>query len=181
RTGLDVGALNGLIVSRAAAPATVKAPVANRALAVAPAAGSLVAIPAAGSPASRSAPFLAYAWTGGAATLDGAALPQHANVIEGALSNVRYTLTVTDMLTGAIRAYVNPQRNLASVADTSAFLGTGDAPPVPPVAAPPPPPGPCAVTPADLCLGSRFRVDVSWRTSAGSGAGTAVPLTGDTG
>ena len=113
--------------------------------------------------------------------LDGRAVNGRFWVFYGALSNVRYTLTVTDTLTGAIRAYVNPQRNLASVADTSAFLGTGDAPPVPPVAAPPPPPGPCAVTPADLCLGSRFRVDVSWRTSAGSGAGTAVPLTGDTG
>ncbi len=276
RTGLDVGALNGLVVNRAAAPATVKAPVANRALAAAPAAGSLVAVPAAGSPASRSAPFLAYAWSGGAAALDGTALPLHGGVIEGAapgghalvvdgvtvgaatlaapqctsdpvlclandrfhvqvqwelatgergeghpialsgdtgtfwffdpanvelivkvldgravngrfwvfygaLSNVRYTLTVTDAVTGAVNAYVNPQNNLASVADTSAFLGSGDAPPVPPVTAPAQAPGPCAVTPADLCLGGRFRVDVSWRTSAGSGTGTAVPLTGDTG
>lgn len=277
RNGFNVGGLNALVVSRNGGPTTVKAPVANRALAAAPVAGSLRAIPAAGSPSSRSTPFLAYAWSGGAATLDGAPLPQHGGLIEGAapgshalvvdgvtvaaaaveaprctsdpvlclasdrfhvqvqwelptgergeghpvalsgdtgtfwffdpanlelivkvldgravngrfwvfygaLSDVHYTLTVTDSVTGAVRAYVNPQGHLASVADTSAFLGTGDAPAVPPVTAPtPPPPGPCAAGPGDLCLGGRFRVDVSWRTSAGAGIGTAMPLTGDTG
>ncbi|HVT58213.1 MAG TPA: hypothetical protein VHR45_07420 [Thermoanaerobaculia bacterium] len=277
RSGFNVGGLNSLVVSRSGGPSTVKSTVANQALATAPVAGSLKAIPAAGSPSSRSAPFLAYAWTGGAATLNGAPLQRHDGLIEGAapgsyalvvdgvtvdsatieaprctsdstlclsndrfhvqaqwelstgergeghpialsgdtgyfwffgpanaelivkvldgrslnnrfwvfygaLSDVKYTLTVTDTVTGAVKAYVNPQGHMASVADTSAFLGRGDSPPVPPVVAPPPPPtGSCAARPGDLCLGSRFRVRVSWRTSTGTGIGAGVPLTGDTG
>jgi hypothetical protein len=39
----------------------------------------------------------------------------------GALSNVEYTVTVTDTATGAVRTYFNPQGQLASVADTTAF------------------------------------------------------------
>jgi ELWxxDGT repeat protein len=42
-------------------------------------------------------------------------------VFYGALSNVGYTLTVTDSLTGAVRTYQNPKGRLASVADTGAF------------------------------------------------------------
>jgi hypothetical protein len=38
-----------------------------------------------------------------------------------ALSDVEYTITVTDMTTGATKTYSNPQGRLASVADTSAF------------------------------------------------------------
>jgi len=278
RNGFDVAGLNALVVSRSGGPTTIKSTVANRALGAAPAAGSLKAMPATGSPSARSAPFLAYAWSGGSATLNGAPLPGHEGLIEGAapgsyalvvdgvtvgaasiaapqctsdpvlclasdrfhvqvewelpagergeghpvalsgdtgyfwffgpenvelvvkvidgrplngrfwvfygaLSNVRYTLTVTDTVTGAVNAYVNPQGQLASVADTSAFLGAGDAPPVPPVAPPAPPAaGACAQGPGNLCLGNRFRVGVSWRTSGGgAGTGTAVPLTGDTG
>jgi hypothetical protein len=277
RNGFSVAGLDSLVISRAGGPTTVKSALPNQALLAAPAAGSLKVIPPSGSPSARSAPFLAYAWSGNFAALNGAALPQHQGLIEnaapgsyslvvdgatvdtaaigapqctadpvlcvanyrfrvqvqwelptgergeghpvalsgdtgyfwffdpanvelivkildgrplngrfwvfyGALSNVRYTLTVTDTVTGAVNAYVNPQGQLASVADTSAFLGTGDAPPAPPVVPPPPPPpGPCARRPGDLCLGSRFRVDVAWRTSTASGSGTAVPLSGDTG
>jgi len=39
----------------------------------------------------------------------------------GALSNVEYTLTVTDTQTGAVRMYSNPSGRFASVADTGAF------------------------------------------------------------
>jgi hypothetical protein len=39
----------------------------------------------------------------------------------GALSNVEYTLTVTDTQTGIIRTYQNPSGRFASVGDTSAF------------------------------------------------------------
>lgn len=280
RGGLTVAALDGLVVPHAGAPATVKSPVGNVALAAPPAAGSLVAFPGVGSPGARSVPFLAYGWTGQFATLNGAPLPQHGGVIAGAaagsyqlavngapaasaelpavqctgapflclasdrfrvqvqwtlpsgesgdgqpvalsddtgyfwffdpaavelvvkmvdgralngcfwifygaLSNVSYTLTVTDTVTGAVNAYVNPPGQLASVADTTAFLGTGNAPPAPPVTGPPPPPPPpaaCGAGPTALCLEDRFRVTVSWRTTTGAtGSGSAVPLTVDTG
>jgi ELWxxDGT repeat protein len=53
--------------------------------------------------------------------LDGRGLNGHFWVFYGALSNVRYTLTVTDTLTGAVRIYNNPAGQFASVADTAAF------------------------------------------------------------
>jgi hypothetical protein len=42
-------------------------------------------------------------------------------VFYGALSDVEYTITVTDTLTGAIKRYTNPQGRLASIADVAAF------------------------------------------------------------
>ena len=39
----------------------------------------------------------------------------------GALSNVRYTLTVQDTSNGHVKTYTNPQGSLASVADTQAL------------------------------------------------------------
>lgn len=44
-------------------------------------------------------------------------------------------------------------------------------------------PGPCVASSTTLCLnGGRFRVTVAWATSSGAnGAGSAVPLTGDSG
>lgn len=42
-------------------------------------------------------------------------------VFVGALSNVEYTVVVTDMLTGKIRSYENPAGTLASFADTESF------------------------------------------------------------
>ena len=42
-------------------------------------------------------------------------------VFYGALSNIQYTITVTDTLTGAAKTYSNPQGQLASFADTAAF------------------------------------------------------------
>ncbi len=42
-------------------------------------------------------------------------------VFYGALSNVQYTITVTDTVTSAQKVYTNPNGALASVADTSAF------------------------------------------------------------
>src|SRR6266542_2859294 len=53
--------------------------------------------------------------------LDGRSVNGRFWVFYGALSNVEYTITVTDTLTGAVRTYFNPQGQLASVADTSAF------------------------------------------------------------
>jgi photosystem II stability/assembly factor-like uncharacterized protein len=42
-------------------------------------------------------------------------------VFYGALSDVAYTVTVTDTATGAVKRYENPSGHLASVADTDAF------------------------------------------------------------
>ena len=44
-------------------------------------------------------------------------------VFYGALSNVEYTITVTDTTTGTVKTYSNPSGTLASVADTAAFDG----------------------------------------------------------
>jgi ELWxxDGT repeat protein len=53
--------------------------------------------------------------------LDGRALNGHFWVFYGALSDVAYTLRLTDTMTGAVKIYKNPAGQLASVADTSAF------------------------------------------------------------
>jgi ELWxxDGT repeat protein len=53
--------------------------------------------------------------------LDGRAVNGKFWVFYGALSDVQYTLTVTDTLTGAVRTYVNPSGQFASVGDTGAF------------------------------------------------------------
>jgi len=53
--------------------------------------------------------------------LDGREDNGHFWVFFGALSNLEYTVTVTDTLTGAVRAYHNAPGELASVADTTAF------------------------------------------------------------
>ena len=53
--------------------------------------------------------------------LDGRAVNGHFWVFYGALSDVRYTITVTDTATGATKTYTNPPGQLASRADTEAF------------------------------------------------------------
>lgn len=53
--------------------------------------------------------------------LDGRGINGHFWVFYGALSDVRYTITVNDTTGGTYRTYQNPQGNMASVADTSAF------------------------------------------------------------
>ena len=53
--------------------------------------------------------------------LDGRPLTGKFWVFYGALSNVEYTLTVTDSLTGEVKEYRNPSGRFASVADTGAF------------------------------------------------------------
>jgi hypothetical protein len=53
--------------------------------------------------------------------LDARAVNGHFWVFYGALSNVEYTITVTDTETGAVKTYENPSGTLASHADTSAF------------------------------------------------------------
>ena len=53
--------------------------------------------------------------------LDARAFDGHFWVFFGALSDVGYTITVTDTATGSVREYENPPGRLASFADTSAF------------------------------------------------------------
>lgn len=53
--------------------------------------------------------------------LDGRAVNGKWWVFYGALSNVEYTIRVTDTQTGAVKTYTNPLNNQASVSDTSAF------------------------------------------------------------
>jgi hypothetical protein len=57
--------------------------------------------------------------------VDGRAFNNFFWVFYGALSDVEYTITVTDSATGRVRRYENPQGRLASVADVSAFPGSG--------------------------------------------------------
>jgi hypothetical protein len=56
-----------------------------------------------------------------AKVLDGRALGGKFWFFYGALSNVEYTLTVTDTQTGAVKTYKNPSGQFGSVADTAAF------------------------------------------------------------
>jgi hypothetical protein len=55
--------------------------------------------------------------------LDARSFNGHFWVFYGALSNVEYTLTLKDSVTGSIRIYHNPSGAFASVGDTAAFRG----------------------------------------------------------
>jgi hypothetical protein len=123
--------------------------------------------------------------------LDGRGLNGHHWVFYGALSNVEYTVTVTDTQTGDVKTYLNPSGRFASVGDTSAFP-TGGAPIAGTARTPTNhgdassasvPSGFCVPSSSRLCLqAGRFAVEAVWKDFAGnSGAGTAVPITSDTG
>jgi len=55
--------------------------------------------------------------------LDGTALNGHYWVFYGALSNVEYTITVTDTASGRVKTYVNQLGEFGSLGDTTAFPG----------------------------------------------------------
>jgi ELWxxDGT repeat protein len=121
--------------------------------------------------------------------LDGQAVNGHQWVFYGALSNVEYTLTVTDTQTGLTRRYFNPLGQFASVADTSGFGPQGAYSTVRPARPSSaarsfaPVSAVCQPTATRLCLqGGRFAVEAEWKDFAGkTGKGQAVSLTGDTG
>jgi len=125
--------------------------------------------------------------------LDGRGLNSHFWVFYGALSNVEYTLAVTDTQTGLTRHYFNPVGQFGSVGDTQGFgpLGayatTRSAAPSPRPGiteeAGPATPAGCQPGPTRLCLnGNRFAVEATWKDFSGhTGNGQAVSLTGDTG
>ncbi|MEE8524171.1 MAG: hypothetical protein V3T72_09595, partial [Thermoanaerobaculia bacterium] len=103
-------------------------------------------------------------------TLDGRGINDHFWLFYGALSDVEYDITVTDLDTGTERIYHNAAGNLCGQADTLAFPATGSEP-----AAPLLPDrvattgaagknGACVPDAGSLCLaGGRFRVEVDWR------------------
>ncbi|HEY2796421.1 MAG TPA: hypothetical protein VGK26_00905 [Thermoanaerobaculia bacterium] len=121
----------------------------------------------------------------------------------GALSNVEYTLTVTDTLTGSQKQYVNPSGQFASVGDTKAFdpsgISTTSVRVEGTMAAPASIPAvqrridlaqpatadftPCPDAPHGFNLGGcRFHIEVDWTDGRGrSGLGQPVQLTDDTG
>lgn len=127
--------------------------------------------------------------------LDGRSANGHWWVFSGSLSDVAYSLKVTDTTTGAVRTYDNPPGRLASFGDTAAFpepaalaAAAPDAParlglrprhaaiPVSDALAP------CVPGPEDLCLnGNRFEVAISFRDDDTAGAAKAVALTGKAG
>jgi hypothetical protein len=124
--------------------------------------------------------------------LDGRAINAKFWVYYGALSNVEYTLTVTDTATGAVKTYHNPAGTFASAGDTQALPGnsTGNSTASVKFASlPAHPTGILAVKAAcipgatALCLnGGRFKVEIAWKDFTGrTGAGQAAPLTSDTG
>jgi hypothetical protein len=68
--------------------------------------------------------------------VDGRAFNDYYWVFYGALTDVAYTITVTDAETGAVKRYTNPAGNQASASDVTAFSGTSNCtylvgPPIP--------------------------------------------------
>ncbi|MFL6235585.1 MAG: hypothetical protein ACJ76N_20785 [Thermoanaerobaculia bacterium] len=89
--------------------------------------------------------------------LDGRAVNRHFWVFYGALSDVAYTLAVTDLQTGAKEVFTNPQGRLASASDVTAF--NPEPPPAASRVATPAPGGPPSEAP--LRLGTEFQANVT--------------------
>ncbi|HEX4963931.1 MAG TPA: hypothetical protein VF173_24105 [Thermoanaerobaculia bacterium] len=125
--------------------------------------------------------------------LDGRSLNGNFWIYFGALSNVEYTLTITDTATGAVKTYHNPSGTFASTGDTNALPGNSASNAVsasparsqllPLPASTPKGKSACEAGPTALYLnGGRFRVEIAWKDFAGrTGTGQAAPLTDDTG
>ncbi|MDY7093304.1 MAG: hypothetical protein SX243_10080 [Acidobacteriota bacterium] len=137
--------------------------------------------------------------------LDGRPVNGHWWVFFGSLTNVEFTLTVTDTTTGLVQQYFNPLRNFASRGDTRAFddsslflagssdftaEATGATSPVESMMLIPAgaalaetaAEGGCAGDTTSLCLSDRFRLRVTWQDFQDrTGTGQAIPLTDDTG
>lgn len=136
--------------------------------------------------------------------LDGRPINGHWWVFYGALSNVEYTVTVTDTQTAAAATYFNPSGSFFSVADTRALgdgpsaalrsvrVGGDDLPGLTVTAGSASAANSvseitgkqsCASTSEALCLkGDRFLVEVEWEDFQGNtGTETAVQLTSDSG
>jgi hypothetical protein len=116
--------------------------------------------------------------------LDGRAVNGHFWVFFGGLSDVEYTITMTDTATGKEKTYHNPPGRLASQADTSAFADAGAAVAASPAAVPAAADTGCSTSGTALCLQSgRFAVEVTFTDprNAITGQAHAVDITADTG
>ena len=125
--------------------------------------------------------------------LDGRSINDHVWVFYGSLSNVDFTIDVTDTETGEHRRYHNPAGRFASIGDTLALSGSSLATRASSERAIVDTPGstlvgsaasgPCTASATGLCLNrGRFLVEVDWRDfDGGSGQGFTRPLTDDTG
>jgi hypothetical protein len=136
--------------------------------------------------------------------LDGTGINGYYWVFYGALSNVEYTITVIDSVSGSSVTYFNPSGAFASVGDSQAipsdgkvvhaykeYPGTEVGPEITidsdqvwaELLDSPSKQGGCSPSGTNLCLnGNRFRVEATWRDFQGNtGVAQAVPLTGDTG
>ena len=118
--------------------------------------------------------------------VDARAVNGHFWVEYGSLSNVDFTVTVTDVATGAVKAYHNPAGSFASLRDDEAFA---EAPAVQTGVSPGPPPSPqtaaahCTPSATVLCVLNRFAVQVSFidPDTGASKSAQAVAVTGSTG
>jgi ELWxxDGT repeat protein len=124
--------------------------------------------------------------------IDGGGFNGHEWIFYGALSNVEYSIDVTDTATGHARRYFNPAGRFASVGDIHAFPLSETSPvgnsarPVAPDLAPvqeTAPTGSCVPTETRFCiLEGRFAVEAVWRDFQGrTGTAQAGALTDDTG
>ena len=141
--------------------------------------------------------------------LDARGVNGHFWVFYGALSDVAYTITVTDTQTNVVQHYENPYHHLASFADTSAFAPETVGPEADRFEGPSAEEvailsetelsalygaltqtkasrgaAPCTAGSETLCLnGGRFEVTVDWSApgQGKSGQGMAHPVTDDTG
>ncbi|HSG40107.1 MAG TPA: hypothetical protein VLE27_10760, partial [Thermoanaerobaculia bacterium] len=115
--------------------------------------------------------------------LDGRGINNHFWVYYGGLTNLHYTLAITDTATGVTRTYSNPAGRFASAGDVGAFPATGR------LAA-----GIASLGEGlEACAGpacgkalalnnGRFSLELTWKNGAGqTQTAQAVPLTSDTG
>jgi hypothetical protein len=98
--------------------------------------------------------------------LDGRAVNRHFWVFFSGLSDVQYTLTVTDLQTGAREVFTNPQGRLASVSDITAFNPEG-----PPAAVSAAAPAAAAGAPSEAPL----RLGPEFQASAGAAGDQVLP------
>ena len=112
--------------------------------------------------------------------LDGRDFNDHHWLFWGGLSNVKYTLTVTDLVSGRQQIVENPLGSLASGGNINAFPDTQNSGAMaPPVRSKP---GLKRGSEPLLLQGDRFRIDVVWRTADGqSGMAEGQALTSESG